>query len=139
MVHYDSPQDTSGVLYNRISLTAVNTDEAPEQLQITLDVQNIQDLVGEYTLTYTEQGGIEEATWIGSAITDNFYPIYSLCDLSVQDARITVERQQTQERIITGTFEFVLCERTDPNNILIIRRGEFRDIKYVLPDDEEND
>jgi hypothetical protein len=129
-VYYEDVNDATGVLYERLHLSAFNNAQYPEQLQFILDVKDLNNMVGEYTTTYTANGGVHDIVWIDQASSADFYPLFSICDSFKPTTKITIERQSTSEKLISGTFEMTLCERTNGSNTLVITQGEFKDIYY---------
>ena len=130
IVYYEDQNDLTGDLYNRVSITALSPSGEPDQLQLTIDVLNINNMVGEYNTTYTAKGGINEIQWVDKATSPGFFPVFTLCNPVVGTSKIIISRQEITEKLINGTFEVTLCERTDPNQILSITKGEFKDLSY---------
>ena len=130
IVYYEDENDVTGEIFNRISVTALSPSGEPDQLQLTIDVVNINNMVGEYNTTYTARGGINEVTWVDKATTPGFFPVYTLCQPLASSGKIIINRQEPNEKLITGTFEVTLCERTNSGQVLTIKKGEFKDLSY---------
>lgn len=135
IVHYDGPTDLEGSIFFRVNIIGFRNDSNIERLEFTIDVRDVNNMVGEYTTTYTENGGIHNIEWIEPQTNPGFFPFYSLCDASDATTTFTIERQSTSETLIAGTFETTLCERTDISNQITLSDGEFDDLDY---DNEDN-
>jgi hypothetical protein len=127
-VYYEDMNDATGVLYERLHLTIFNNAQYPQQLQFIIDVKDPKNMIGEYGMIYTEGGGIHEVMWTDHAASPDFYPLFSICEAFEPTVKIVIEKQSTSEKLISGTFEMTLCDRTNAGNTLIISQGEFKDI-----------
>jgi hypothetical protein len=132
VVVYESENSSNGRFYQRITLLAINTDEpttATEFLRFSVDVPALGSLPGTYRTTYNDIGGLAEFSYQENR-SNTAFPLYQLCQGSMADTEIIIERQSTEERLISGTFRAVLCERANSSDTLFVGNGTFRDISY---------
>ncbi len=127
------PQDTTkpGQLYNRLTLQTTGKDNAGKTLQliITFDAVNTDQLVGLYTTEYTTQRGLAQVQLFN--VTDaNNLAAYELCAGQMADATLLIEKQKTDERLITGSFHMTLCNQRDSTELVDITNGVLTDITY---------
>lgn len=130
VVYYSDPSDTEGEIFFRVSIIGFRDDSNIERMEITIDVKDINNMIGTYTTTYTENGGINNIEWIEPQTTAGFFPFYSLCSASDANTEFVIERQSLNETLITGSFRTTLCERTDASDQVEILDGSFRDLRY---------
>lgn len=127
------PQDTSlpGQLYNRFSLQATGRDSTGNtyQLFITFDAIDINQLSGVYSPFYTSQKGLSEVQ-IYNLTNNNNLSAYNLCAAHLANAVFQVQKQNINERLITGTFQMTLCNSRDSTDKINITNGIMKDIKY---------
>lgn len=132
VVVYDNESSSNGRFYQRITLLAINTSApttATEFLRFSVDVPALGNLPGTYRPIYSDIGGLAEFSYQENRSSTSF-PLYQLCRGSVADTEIIIERQSTEERLISGNFRAVLCERANPSDTLFVGNGTFRDISY---------
>lgn len=127
------PQDTSlpGQLYDRYSLQGSGKDDSGRtfQLVITFDLSNSTPLVGIYTPAYTLQRGLAQVQ-LYNLTNNNDLSVYNLCDQNLGTDVFQIEKQKTDERIITGSFQMTFCNSRDTTQKLNITGGSVKDLKY---------
>lgn len=127
------PQDTSqpGQLLNRLTLQATGRDSVNNTYQfiLTFDVIDVNHLVGTYSPAYTPQRGLAQVQLFNLTNSNNL-SAYDLCDNSMANAVLQIEKQKPDERIITGNFQMTLCNARDTSQKINITNGVIKDIKY---------
>ncbi|MEO9147098.1 MAG: hypothetical protein ABI237_16235 [Ginsengibacter sp.] len=127
------PQDTSqpAQLYDRYSLQGVGKDDSGRTLQvvITFDLSENSPLVGIYTPAYTLQRGLAEVQ-LFNLTSNSDLSVYNLCSQNLSTAVFQIEKEKKDERIITGSFQMMLCNSRDTTQKLNIMGGTLKDLKY---------
>lgn len=127
------PQDTSepAQLYDRYSLQGSGKDDSGRtfQLVITFDLSANSQLVGIYTPAYTAQRGLAQVQ-LYNLTNNNDLSVYNLCSQNLNTAVFQIQKELTDESIITGTFQMMLCNSRDSTQKLSIMGGIVKDLKY---------
>lgn len=130
VVYFSSPSDTQGEVFERVNILAFQGGSDLLQLKIALDIKDLDELVGNYSTSYEEYGGLHDIQWLEDGENNGEIRSYSLCDASGTFTEFVIERQQSTEEIVAGSFRAVLCERTNESDQLELGDGEFRDLEY---------
>lgn len=126
------PSDTShyALPYYRYTLQAAGSLNPGTTFQpsILFDVRDTLQWSGNYTPVYTLNGGLHNVILyqIDSA---QHITTYSLQPSSTESV-FTISRQGKTERLIAGSFAFVLHNDQDTSQILRIQQGQFADLSY---------
>lgn len=127
------PQDSTqpAQLYDRYSLQGSGIDDSGRtfQLVITFDLLDNSPLVGIYTPAYTLQRGLAQVQ-LYNLTNSNDLSVYNLCQQNLNTAVFQIEKQKTDERIVTGSFQMTLCNSRDTTQKLNIIGGTLKDLKY---------
>lgn len=127
------PQDPSkpAQLYSRYSLQGTGKDDSGRtyQLVITFDLSDSSQLVGIYTPAYNSQRGLAQVQ-LYNLTNNNDLSVYNLCNDNLSTDVFQIQKQQPQERIITGSFQMMLCNSRDSTQKLNIMSGSLTDLKY---------
>ena len=127
------PQDTTqpAQLYDRYSLQGSGKDDSGRtfQLVITFDLSANSQLVGAYTPAYSAQRGLAQVQ-LYNLTNSNDLSVYNLCSQNLNTAVFQIEKEKTDERIITGSFQMMLCNSRDSTQKLSIMSGIVKDLKY---------
>lgn len=127
------PQDTSepAQLYDRYSLQGSGKDDSGRtfQLVITFDLSANSQFVGTYTPAYTAQRGLAQVQ-LYNLTNNNDLSVYNLCSQNLNTAVFQIQKELTDESIITGTFQMMLCNSRDSTQKLSIMGGIVKDLKY---------
>ena len=127
------PQDTSlpAQLYNRYTLQGSGKDDSGRtfQLVITFDLSANTPLIGVYSPTYTSQKGLAQVQLYDLTNSNNL-AVYNLCQQNLSTAVFQIAKQKTDERIVTGSFQMMLCNSRDSTQKLNIIGGSLKDLKY---------
>lgn len=127
------PQDTSlpAQLYDRYTLQGSGKDDSGKtfQLVITFDLLDNSPLVGIYTPAYTSQRGLAQVQ-LYNVTNRNDLSVYNLCQQNLNAAVFQITKEKTDERIITGSFQMMLCNSRDTTQKLSIMGGILKDLKY---------
>lgn len=127
------PADTSqtGQLFNRYTLQATGKDSARNtyQLIITFDNADANLLTGIYTPHYTNQTGLSQVQLFNLS-NSNDLAAYNLCANDTANNILQIQKQKEDERLITGTFQIMLCNSRDTSKKINITNGIIKDIKY---------
>ena len=126
------PGDTTqpGKFYNRLTMQAFGKDAANNELQliVSFDAVDANLLVGTYTPAHNTQRGLADAQLYNLSNPNNLMA-YQLCAdpaLSV----LSIKRQSQTERLVTGTFQFTLCNVRDTTQKISLTNGILTDISY---------
>jgi len=130
VLYYSDNSDNEADVFERVRITAFQKTNSVERLEVVLDVRNANELLGEYSTIYTEKGGIHSFEWIDSPTSGKAYPYYQLCLATDSLVFFNIERESRDEKIISGTFSAILCERKSQSERINITDGEFRDLPY---------
>ena len=131
VVYYSNPADPQGEVFERINILAFESGSDLLQLKVSLDVKDREELVGNYSTTYEEYGGLHDIQWLERGESgDSEILSYSLCGGGTSDAEFVIQRQQRTEELVAGIFRATLCERTNTNDQVELADGEFRDLEY---------
>jgi hypothetical protein len=127
------PADTTqpGQLYNRLTLQTSGKDGQGDDLQfiVSFDVIDPVQLVGTYTSAYTTQRGLAQVQLYNLTNSNNLVA-YDLCSSATSAALFQVQKQNPNERLITGIFQMTLCNARDTTRKITITNGTFKDIRY---------
>ena len=127
------PQDTtqSAQLYDRYSLQGSGKDDSGRtfQLVITFDLAENNPLVGIYTPAYNTQRGLADVQ-LYNLTNNNDLAVYNLCAQNLNTAVFQIAKEKQDERIVTGSFQMVLCNSRDSTQKLNIMGGSLKDLKY---------
>ncbi len=127
------PQDSTlpAQLYNRYTLQGSGKDDSGHtyQLVITFDISDSSQLVGIYKPAYTSERGLAQVQLFN--LTDkNNLSVYNLCQDNLQNDVLQIQKEKTDEQIITGAFQMTLCNSRDSTQKLTILNGTIKDLKY---------
>ena len=127
------PNDTTqpGKFYNRIILQSTGRDSKNNNLQLVISFDNIDanQLVGTYTPFHTTQRGLASAQLYD--LTDaNKLQAYQLCSDNSLASLFQVQKQNQDERLISGVFQISMCNIRDTTQKIKLTDGTFTDIKY---------
>jgi hypothetical protein len=126
------PSDTSpyALPYYRYTLQAAGIlhPGITFQLSIVFDVKDTTKWNGSYMPVYTPNGGLHNVILyqIDSA---QHITTYSLKPIPSRNV-FTISRQGRSERLIAGSFAFVLQNDQDTSQTLNIQQGQFADLSY---------
>lgn len=127
------PQDITqpAQLYDRYSLQGSGKDDSGRtfQLVITFDLSDNSPLIGIYTPSYTAQKGLAQVQ-LYNLTHSNDLSVYNLCSQNLNTAVFQIEKQKTDEKIVTGSFQMILCNSRDTTQKLNIIGGSLKDLKY---------
>jgi hypothetical protein len=127
------PADTSqtGQLFNRYTLQGTGNDSAGNsyQLIITFDNADPNLLTGIYKPHYTNQTGLAQVQLFNLTNSNNL-AAYNLCSNDTANAILQIQKQKPDERLITGSFQMMLCNSRDSSKKINITNGIIKDIKY---------
>jgi hypothetical protein len=127
------PADTSqtGQLFNRYMLQGTGKDSAGNtyQLIITFDNTDANLLTGTYKPHYTNQTGLSQVQ-LFNLTNSNDLAAYNLCANDTSNAVLQIQKQKADERLITGSFQMMLCNSRDSSKKINITNGIIKDIKY---------
>jgi hypothetical protein len=127
------PHDTTvpAQLYDRYTLQGSGKDQSGHayQLVITFDVSESSSLVGIYKSDYTKDRGLAQVQLFD--LTDkNNLAVYNLCTDDLQNDVLQVQKEKSDEKIITGVFQMTVCNSRDTTQKLNILNGTIKDLKY---------
>lgn len=127
------PQDTTlpAQFYDRYVLTGSGKDDSGHTYQLTLnfDVASGIQLVGLYKKGYTSERGLGDVQLVD--LTDkNNLAVYNLCAQDLQNDILQIEKEKSDEQIITGSFQITVCNSRDSTQKLVIMNGIIKDLKY---------
>lgn len=124
------PSDTSlqGKLYNRFTLEAFGKDNNGNNLQLIMafDAADSSKLNGVYTPAHNAQRGLNQVQVFN--LNSNNLAAYELC--STGNSYLQIQKQSSTERLITGTFQMVLCNTRDTTKKINITNGILTDVQY---------
>lgn len=127
------PADTTqpAQLYNRYSLQGSGKDDSGRtfQLVITFDLSDNSPLVGIYTSGYNSQRGLAQVQ-LYNLTNANDLAVYNLCQDNLNTAVFQIAKEKQDERIVTGSFQMMLCNSRDSTQKLNIIAGSLKDLKY---------
>ena len=127
------PEDTtqSGQLFNRLTLEGSGKDSMGDtyQLIITFDAADMDQLSGVYSPLYTAEKGLFQIE-LYNLTNNNDLSAYSICNRNSENAIFEVQKQNKNERLITGNFHMTLCNSRDTTEKIKITNGILKDIKY---------
>lgn len=127
------PQDTTQAsqLFNRFTLQGLGRDNTGNnyQLIITFDAVDVNQLVGVYSPLYTPQRGLSQVQ-LFNLTNSNTLSAYNLCQGNMANNILQIQKQSTDERLITGSFQMTLCNARDSTQKIIITNGLLKDINY---------
>lgn len=127
------PADTSqtGQLFNRYTLQGTGKDSAGNnyQLIITFDNSDPNLLTGTYKPHYTNETGLAQVQ-LFNLTNSNDLAAYNLCTNDTANAILQIQKQKPDERLITGSFQMMLCNSRDSSKKINITNGVIKDIKY---------
>ena len=130
VVYFGNPNSPEGQLFERVVLVGFERGSELGKLEVTLDVDDLSNLVGNYSTTYEEYGGLHNIEWLEEGDTDGEFKSFSLCTTPNNSTEFVIERQNRTEELIARSFQALLCERLDQNDQLQIEDGSFRDLEY---------
>jgi len=127
------PADTSqtGQLFNRYTLQGTGKDSAGNTYQLIIAFDNADPdlLIGTYKPRYTNQNGLVQVQ-LFNLTNSNDLAAYNLCVDDTANAILQIEKQKRDERLITGSFQMMLCNSRDSSKKINITNGILKDIKY---------
>ncbi len=127
------PHDTinRAVVYNRLTLNSAGKATSGENLQfiISFDVIDAAELKGKYTPLYSITRGLAEVK-IYDITNSNNLSAYSLCSANIIKPQFQIDRQNSDERLISGIFQMTLCNERDSTQKVNVVNGTFTDIRY---------
>lgn len=128
VVGYPANSNQSGQLYNRFTLQANGKNDKGEDLQLNIvfDASNADQLKGIYRPAYTSETGLYEVQLF---TLDNDLSAYSLCSGS-SASMLQIQRHSQAERLISGSFQMMLCNVRDTAQKIQISDGIINDIHY---------
>ena len=131
VVVYPSDTAQAGQLFSRFTLQGSGKDASGNtyQLIITFDAADNAQLTGVYSSDYDLQRGLYEVHLYNLTNSNNL-SAYSLCQESRANAFLQIQKQNKEERLITGSFQMTLCNSRDTTEKLNITNGILKDIKY---------
>lgn len=129
VVGYPANSSQSGQVYNRFTLHADGKNDKGENLQLNIvfDASNTDQLRGIYSPTYTSETGLFEVQLF--TLNNNNLSAYSLCTSS-SASKLEIQRQSQTERLISGSFQLILCNVRDTTQKIQIFNGIIKDIHY---------
>ncbi len=127
------PRDTTQAsqLFNRFTLQGVGKDNTGNtyQLIITFDAVDVNQLVGVYSPFYTAQRGLSQVQ-LFNLTNSNTLSAYNLCNGNIANEILQIQKQSSDERLITCSFQMTLCNARDSTQKIIITDGLLKDINY---------
>jgi RecG-like helicase len=131
VVVYPNDTTSQAILYNRLTLKSAGHANTGENLQfiVNFDVIDQSELVGEYTPVYTVKNGLADAKLYDLTNANNL-SAYNLCYDNVIKSKFQIQRQNKQERLISGIFQMTVCNTRDSTQKISITNGTFTDIRY---------
>ncbi len=86
-------------------------------------------LVGTYTPLHNLQRGLAQVQ-LFDLTNGNDLMAYELCNDVVPGSIFQVQKLSQAEQIMTGNFQFTLCNVRDTTQKITLTNGTFTDIKY---------
>lgn len=127
------PQDTTqpSQLFNRFTLQGLGKDNTGNtyQLIITFDAFDVNQLVGIYSTDYTSQRGLSQVQ-LFNLTNSNTLAAYNLCQGNMANNILQIQKQSTDESLLTGVFQMTLCNSRDSTQKIAITNGLLKDINY---------
>jgi hypothetical protein len=127
------PQDSSlpAQFYDRYVLTGSGKDDSGRvyQLTVNFDLADDEQLVGLYQKAYTTQRGLGDVQLVDMTDKNNL-AVYNLSSSDFQNDILQIEKQKSDERIITGSFQMTVYNSRDTTQKLQIMNGTIKDLKY---------
>ena len=129
IVSYPADTTLPGRLYDRFTLQAIGRDTKGENLQLTLvfDAVDSADLTGPYSPAYSSIKGLAQVQLFN--LDNNNLSYYSLCS-NDSSSVLQIQRQSVTENLVSGSFQFTLCNARDTSQKIAITNGIFTDIHY---------
>ena len=123
-----NPETDKRTIYERLVIYSSTSKDGFKKLQLTIDVNNVRDLVFNYTFEYANNGGFKEIIYFTETDATEYISYFS-CSEQKEENLLTITKHSSEDNLISGFFNAVLCETDNPENLITIT-GEFKDIEY---------
>ncbi|MEP7143991.1 MAG: hypothetical protein ABI707_14010 [Ferruginibacter sp.] len=131
VVVYPNDTTSQAIVYNRLTVNSTGRSTNGQNLQFILsfDVTDPVEFKGQYTPTYSITKGLAQVQ-LYNVTNSNNLSAYSLCADNFNKSQFQIERQDKNERLISGVFQMTLCNTRDSTEKISILNGTFTDIRY---------